>query len=357
MKRLQAPLTSAEASGAVADVAANVIDLRRRDEATARLLRETVGDSGDLRGRLDLAGPKCLLVASSGGHIAQLSWLAGDAGVHEDSLWVSFRTPQTEALLAGRRVEWLDYVPPRGFRELGPASRRIVGILARERFGTALSTGAGLALPALVGQAAKGGRAVYVESISRVDGPSQTGRILARTPRIERYTQHRGWADHRWTWAGSVLDGLAISSRRPSTAIRNVFVTLGTIKPFRFDRLVDSVLATLPADVSVTWQLGCTTRTDLPGDVHTELPATRMQELFEESDLVVSHAGVASALQLAAAGTNTILVPRRADRGEHVDDHQAQIARLFAGAGLAQVVEADALRSAHFSVGRRLVAS
>jgi UDP-N-acetylglucosamine transferase subunit ALG13 len=356
MKRQASP-ADAEASGATAQLPADVLELRQRDEVTARILRETVGDCGDLRGRLDLADQKCLLVASSGGHIAQLNWLAGNAGVHEDSLWVSFRTPQTEALLAGRRVEWLDYVPPRGFRELGPASRRIVGLLARERFGTALSTGAGLALPALIGQAAKGGRAVYVESISRVDGPSQSGRILARTPRIERYTQHRGWADHRWTWAGSVLDGLEISNRRPSTEIRNVFVTLGTIKPFRFDRLVDSVLAHLPAHVSVTWQLGCTTRTDLPGEVHDQLPATRMQQLFEESDLVVSHAGVASALQLAAAGANTILVPRRASHDEHVDDHQAQIARLFAGAGLARVVEADALRSGHFSVADRLVAS
>src|SRR6476661_5248015 len=148
MRRQQLPLEAAEASGAIADVPPSVLDMRRRDEATARLLREAVGDCGDLRGRLGLAGQKCLLVASSGGHIAQLNWLAGDAGVHEDSLWVSFRTPQTEALLAGRRVEWLDYVPPRGFRELGPASRRIVSLLARERFGTALSTGAGVALPA-----------------------------------------------------------------------------------------------------------------------------------------------------------------------------------------------------------------
>src|SRR3954449_772954 len=226
MKRVQTSPIAAEASGAT--VPADVLDLRRRDEATARLLREAVGDCGDLRGRLGLAGQKCLLVASSGGHIAQLNWLAGDAGVHEDSLWVSFRTPQTEALLAGRRVEWLDYVPPRGFRELGPAARRIAGILAREQFAVALSTGAGLALPALVGQAAKGGRAVYVESISRVEGPSQTGRILARTPRIERYTQHQGWAGDRWTWAGSVLDGLRISSRPHAAAVDNVFVTLGT---------------------------------------------------------------------------------------------------------------------------------
>jgi UDP-N-acetylglucosamine--N-acetylmuramyl-(pentapeptide) pyrophosphoryl-undecaprenol N-acetylglucosamine transferase len=328
--------------------AASVLELRRRDEATARLLREAMGAGGDLRGRLDLAGQKCLLVANSGGHIAQLAWLAGEAGLHEDSLWMSFRTAQTEALLAGRRVQWLDYVPPRGFRELGPASAAILKTLSRERFSSVVSTGAGLALPALMGQRAKGGRAIYVESISRVDGPSQSGRILAKTPGIERYTQHRSWADKRWSWAGSVLDGLEITSRPEPSEIRDVFVTLGTIKPYRFDRLVDQVLASLPEGVNVTWQLGATTRTDLPGQVHTEMPAPAMHELFATSDLVISHAGVATALQLGANGSNCILVPRRAAHGEHVDDHQTQIARLFAGAGLARVLDADALRPHHF---------
>ena len=142
MRRQQLAPEAAEASGAIADVPPNVLDMRLRDEATARLLREAVGDCGDLRGRLDLAGQKCLLVASSGGHIAQLNWLAGGAGVHEDSLWVSFRTPQTEALLAGRRVEWLDYVPPRRradfvARLLGevvsPGGRLVVGVFNEEK--------------------------------------------------------------------------------------------------------------------------------------------------------------------------------------------------------------------------------
>ena len=324
-------------------------DLRRRDQATADRLRDALGETGDLRSRLALAGQKCLLVASSGGHIAQMSWLMSRTEVHEDSLWMTFRTPQTEALLAGRRVQWLDYVPPRGFRELGPAARDIVARLARERFDTVVSTGAGIALPALTCQAARGGRAIYVESVSRVDGPSSTGRLLAKLPRIERYTQHAGWADSRWAWAGSVLDGLAVTARPAPRQVRSVLVTLGTIRPYRFDRLVDSLLAALPAGVDVTWQLGCTTRTDLPGAVHAELPATRMQELFETSDLVVSHAGVASALQLAATGAPCLLVPRRAAHGEHVDDHQTQIARLFAQAGLARVVEADALEPVLFA--------
>src|SRR3954470_8521333 len=101
MEPLEAWPATAAASDATAGLPAQAVDRRRRDEATALLLREAVGDCGDLQSRLGLAGKKCLLVASSGGHIAQLNWLAGNAGVHEDSLWMSFRTPQTQALLAG----------------------------------------------------------------------------------------------------------------------------------------------------------------------------------------------------------------------------------------------------------------
>src|SRR4051794_13024371 len=75
IKRLQSSPATAEACGSPLPLPTDVLDLRQRDEATVRLLREAVGDCGDLRGRLDLLGQKCLLVASSGGHIAQLSWL------------------------------------------------------------------------------------------------------------------------------------------------------------------------------------------------------------------------------------------------------------------------------------------
>ena len=322
------------------------LDLRRRDEATARALRAALGETGDLRGRLGLSGEKCLFVASPGGHIAQLEWLASQGLVHEDSLWMTARTPQTEALLEGRRVSWLPYVPPRGWRELVPASRKVVGALAKERFSAVVSTGASLALPALVGQRAKGGRAVYVESISRVQGPSVTGRALMRVPGVERYTQHAAWQGPRWTWAGSVLDGLTPAPRLGDGRVRSVFVTLGTIQPYRFDRLVDAVLAALPVGVEVTWQLGCTDRQDLPGEVHAHLPAERMRELLASSDLVVSHAGVATALQLVANGTPSVPVPRRAAHGEHVDDHQTQIASLFGAAGLVTVREADEVGAA-----------
>jgi UDP-N-acetylglucosamine transferase subunit ALG13 len=61
------------------------------------------------------------------------------------------------------------------------------------------------------------------------------------------------------------------------------------------------------------------------------------------SDVVITHAGVGTILDLLERGVCPVVVPRRRAREEHVDDHQGQIARLLAGLGLGVVSEVDAL--------------
>ena len=63
------------------------------------------------------------------------------------------------------------------------------------------------------------------------------------------------------------------------------------------------------------------------------------------TDVVVSHAGVGTFVRCLEAGKAPVLVPRRASRGEHVDDHQLQIAQVAGGRGLAVVREVDELRA------------
>jgi UDP-N-acetylglucosamine--N-acetylmuramyl-(pentapeptide) pyrophosphoryl-undecaprenol N-acetylglucosamine transferase len=58
---------------------------------------------------------------------------------------------------------------------------------------------------------------------------------------------------------------------------------------------------------------------------------------------VVAHAGTGSLVGALEAGKLPVLVPRRAARGEHVDDHQEQIAAWAASMDLALAVEADEL--------------
>lgn len=292
---------------------------------------------------------KLMLAASTGGHIAQLVRLARGLGAEDDSLWVSFDSPQTRSLLAGRRTLMVPYIQPRDWQSTLLAHLVVRHALADESFDAAVSTGAALALAALPAARMKGIPSLYIESVSRVDGPSMTGRMLHASHAFDVRSQHRTWARGRWGVHPSVLETYTTVPRlySPSHPLR-VFVTLGTIKGYRFDSLVDAVLASGIAGDQTTWQLGYTPRDDLPGRVHTHMASEDFDRAAREADVVITHAGVGTIMGLLEMGIYPVAAVRRQARGEHVDDHQAQIARLMNEAGIGVAVETDELDAAVF---------
>jgi UDP-N-acetylglucosamine transferase subunit ALG13 len=174
---------------------------------------------------------------------------------------------------------------------------------------------------------------LYIESVSRFDGPSLSGSIIARLRLARTLTQHRGWSGGTWGYEGSVLEDYSVApaDERP---VRRVFVTLGTIRPYGFRRLLDRVAAIVPPDVQLVWQVGETDGSGLPGEVHDYLDHGRFQAAVRDADVVVTHAGIGTLMGLLESGHLPIAVPREAAHGEHVDDHQAQAARALGSLGL-----------------------
>jgi len=300
-----------------------------------------------------LAGKRCLLVASTGGHLAQLVRWSQLFRVHEDSVFATFDSPQSRSLLTGRRVVLLDYVPPRGARQAVAATARLARRTRGARFDAVLTTGAAVSLAAYAVSRLRRIPIVYIESVSRFDGPSATGRILERLPGVRRFSQHRAWAGRAgWRLGPSLLDDYTASPRAvapaPATPGRSVFVSLGTIRPYRFDALVDAVRDQLRPEDEVTWQVGVTDRSDLPGRSSAEVDAEAFDRLVAESDVFITHAGVGTLLRALELGVRPVVVPRRSTRGEHVDDHQLQVARELADRGLVLLREPDELSSADF---------
>lgn len=294
-----------------------------------------------------------LLVASTGGHLTQLRLIADLLQAGDQSHWVTFASPQTESLLAGRSRSEVGYVGPRQWWRTLKTVPTFVRLLRGRRFDAVISTGAAIAVPALVLAVLSRTPAYYVESVSRVQGPSMSGRMLRLVPGVHTFTQHKAWSSRQWHYDVSVLDahvagrgprgqqpGAGVRRRRSDGGPVKVFVTLGTIKPYRFDALVDAVVAaTADEDAQVTWQLGCTSRDDLVGAVHDQMPAEEFQRTALEADVVVTHAGVATCLQLVQWGLHPVVVPRRRSRGEHVDDHQVQIAHELSSRELCDYLE------------------
>ncbi|MDH2443007.1 glycosyltransferase [Amnibacterium sp. CER49] len=286
-------------------------------------------------------------MASTGGHLAQLRRFSKRMNAHSDSLWVTTRTPQSESLLEGCRVLYLPYVGARDPFGVLRTFRQSGRLFINERFDVAISTGSAFAIGVFAQAALHHVPRIFVESVSRVTGPSMSGRIIALLHLADLYTQHKGWATGRWKPHPSVLaeyaPAPAVQQPPPDVDGHSVFVTLGTFRRYRFDSLVEALLRTGLVGPRTTWQLGATDRSDLPGRVEVELSAAEFETELSRADVVVTHAGVGTILSLLEAGRFPVVVPRRRARHEHVDDHQSQIADLLRSLGIARVVEAPEL--------------
>jgi UDP-N-acetylglucosamine--N-acetylmuramyl-(pentapeptide) pyrophosphoryl-undecaprenol N-acetylglucosamine transferase len=287
------------------------------------------------RDDLHLIEGRLLLVANGGGHLSQLVRLRPrlpDLG--RPPVWLTSENAQSRAVLAGETVLWTPAVMPRDVPNVVRCAR-IARRLPRHRPAMVVSTGSGIALGFLPWLAAAGIPAHYVESATRVDGPSVTGRILGRFPPVNVYTQHERWADRRWAYTGSVFEGFEAVPRSPiPDRIRKVVVTVGSLN-FPFDRMLRRAASVIPADAEVLWQVGASDVGELDIDGRGSVPADELADAIAEADVVIAHAGTGSALTAHEAGRCPILLTREQAHGEHIDDHQSQTASYLSGLGLA----------------------
>jgi UDP-N-acetylglucosamine:LPS N-acetylglucosamine transferase len=131
-------------------------------------------------------GGGVLLVASSGGHLLQLVWLAR-AFEHVPRVWVTEDAADTRSLLVGEAVVYA-YGP--AHRDLALGLHRIalawarnlvlaVRLVRRARPRALVTTGAGAAVPFAWVARALGADVIFVESLTRVDKPSMSARLIA----------------------------------------------------------------------------------------------------------------------------------------------------------------------------------
>jgi beta-1,4-N-acetylglucosaminyltransferase len=128
--------------------------------------------SGRRRDRVDV-----LLVCSAGGHLLQLHALR-DAWQDLSSTWVTLEREDSRSLLHDERVIFAHGPTTRNVPNLLRNLRLAFGLIFRLRPGTIVTTGAGVAVPfAWLGRLF-GARVVYIESLTRVDAPSLSCRMI-----------------------------------------------------------------------------------------------------------------------------------------------------------------------------------
>lgn len=298
-----------------------------------------------------------LLIAGSGGHLTQLKILADRIPAAESRIWITDRTPQSESLLENERVVFVPHQAPRSVLGLIRNAWLILRIMDSSITGV-YSTGAGIALSGLLAAYVKNRKFTYIESATRVTSLSLTGKVINWLPKVSRFVQHERLAGGRWLHSGSVFEGFSRveTVENMDTSSLRVFVTVGANQHAGFERMIRELYELIPAHWSSYWQYGPTDVRGLKIDGSKTLSAKDMMRQLELADVIVSHAGTGSILSSLMAGKIPIVVPRAANEGEHVDEHQVDLANFAAANDLAIVRQVGELSTADLVAASRLAA-
>lgn len=296
----------------------------------------------------DNHAPLICLAASGGGHFRQLLDL--------EPLWTRYpRFLVTEDTVLGRSLaarEEVLFVPHFALGQsrmgklgkmVGAALRSVwqsLRIIRAKRPDVVITTGAGSQLFVILWARLFGARIVLVDSFARFHAPSKFARLAGGLAHL-RITQSRQSAAR---WGGSTaFDPLRIEPAAATGKERLLFATVGAILPLhRLERaVVELKLAGhIPEDVVLQVGNSDLPRPAVPGLTIVEtLPFDDLQALLQRADLVVCHAGTGSIITALAQCCGVVAMPRRVDAGDSYDDHQSEIAQVFAERDLIQVAD------------------
>lgn len=115
-----------------------------------------------------------------------------------------------------------------------------------------------------------------------------------------------------------------------------IFVAVGTQK-FQFDRLlkaIDKLIDDGLLDEEVYAQIGYSNH--VPEHYHFDkmMDKSKYDSMIKKCDLLVTHSGVGTIVLGLKYSKPVIVVPRLKRYGEHIDDHQVQIADAFSDRNL-----------------------
>lgn len=212
---------------------------------------------------------------------------------------------------------------------------RSAGIVLRKRPQVVISTGAGAVFFTVLWARLIGAKVFVIESFARFDHPSLFARLAA--PLANSMVVQSAALGPVWPKA-KVFDPLKLLPPPNVAKEPLLFATVGATLPF--DRLVAAVAELKASGViedEVRFQVGDGGLQPAVGRASETLPFDEVQALLKQASIVVCHGGTGSLITALREGCHVIAMPREASRGEHYDDHQAEITAAFAARGLIHV--------------------
>lgn len=119
-----------------------------------------------------------------------------------------------------------------------------------------------------------------------------------------------------------------------------ILVLLGT-QNNNFTRLLDAVQKNIEDGIikeKVVVQAGFTKYKSTKMEIFSKVDKNDYNRLIDEADLIITHGGVGSIVSCLSKGKKVIVAPRLKKYGEHVNNHQIQIARKYEQEGYVKCV-------------------
>lgn len=292
--------------------------------------------------------PVLCLAASGGGHVRQLLDLE-PLWRDFDSFFVTEETALGSSIAEDRECYFVPHVAL-GQAKLGNPIAMLWGavrslgrsfwIIRRTRPDFLLTTGAGSMIFVMAWAKLFGARTILVDSFARFEKPSAFARIAS--PLADVRIAQSAQSARRWSGALCFDPFRMIDDPRPAKEPL-MFATVGATLPF--PRLVDLVCEAkvgghIPERVVLQVGAGANIGSPVEGLECVEtMPFGEVQAMLQKADLVVCHGGTGSLITALRAGCRVIAVPRRFEKGEHYDNHQAEITETFQQRGLLEIAD------------------
>ena len=287
--------------------------------------------------------PLICLAASGGGHLRQVLELEPFWQRHR-RFFVSEDSALSRSLADTEEVHFVPHFAlgqarlGKPFTMLSRAWRsawRSLAIVREKRPDWVVTTGAGSQIFVVLWARLLGAKIVLIDSFARFEKPSAFARLagplaLYRIAQAEKAAA--AWGDAEW------FDPLRETGKEPPEKEDLLVATVGATLPF--PRLGGAVLAAktsgaIPERVVVQTGTEEAHKASEEGvTVAESLPFDAMQAMLAKARIVVCHGGTGSILTALRHGCRVLVIPREFARGEHYDDHQAEITAAFAKRGL-----------------------
>jgi UDP-N-acetylglucosamine--N-acetylmuramyl-(pentapeptide) pyrophosphoryl-undecaprenol N-acetylglucosamine transferase len=278
-----------------------------------------------------------VLAGSPGGHLDLLAVVGPQ--LDAPRVWVTSPGPQADDL--ERRSERVERLPEYGRSPLKvlPNLARAIRVLRSVRPSVVVASGASVVVPFCVLARLAGARIVFIETTARVGDASLSGRVIGRLASAVLVQ----WAETAERYRSAVVCRPALWEQihRGEAAGEGTFVAVGTRRE-PFDRLLEIVDDAVAAGLlpgPVTAQSGHSSYAPRHYDTVAWLTPDQVEAAARRARFVVCHSGSGIIGAALRNGHRPLVLPRLRCNGEHVDDHQLQIAQKLEEMGLAVALD------------------